>query len=218
MLFRLLSGSAAPRSERCRRSSPETTSRLRLPAGKPTAAPSPLPEPPCIPHLEPPAISIEQFRRMRHFFSIAEESPGLFRTFSGHVLTVVQINVQNRPACPAATQLERKSPPGRWLQAPRSASSPRQGACAHPSTHSTDPHRPMPLSRFSPEEISARSRLAFQPYPRYPPHPATRATAATDRTSTPSRACCPSTGCTSHTQERGCESPRCSPLDAYVAR
>lgn len=133
-----------PRSERCRRSSPETTSRLRLPAGKPTAAPSPLPEPPCIPHLEPPAISIEQFRRMRHFFSIAEESPGLFRTFSGHVLTVVQINVQNRPACPAATQLERKSPPGRWLQAPRSASSPRQGACVHPSTHSTDPHRPMP--------------------------------------------------------------------------
>lgn len=100
--------------------------------------------PPCIPHLEPPAISIEQFRRMRHFFSIAEESPGLFRTFSGHVLTVVQINVQNRPACPAATQLERKSPPGRWLQAPRSASSPRQGACVHPSTHSTDPHRPMP--------------------------------------------------------------------------
>ena len=144
MLFRLLSGSAAPRSERCRRSSPETTSRLRLPAGKPTAVPSPLPEPPCIPHLEPPAISIEQFRRMRHFFSIAEESPGLFRTFSGHVLTVVQINVQNRPACPAATQLERKSPPGRWLQAPRSASSPRQGACVHPSTHSTDPHRPMP--------------------------------------------------------------------------
>ena len=75
MLFRLLSGSAAPRSERCRRSSPETTSRLRLPAGKPTAAPSPLPEPPCIPHLEPPAISIEQFRRMRHFFSIAEDKP-----------------------------------------------------------------------------------------------------------------------------------------------
>lgn len=100
--------------------------------------------PPCIPHLEPPAISIEQFRRMRHFFSIAEESPGLLGTFSGHVLTVVQINVQNRPACPAATQLERKSPPGRWLQAPRSASSPRQGACVHPSTHSTDPHRPMP--------------------------------------------------------------------------
>ena len=133
-----------PRSERRRRSSPETTGRLRLPAGKPTAALSPLPEPPCIPHLEPPAISIEQFRRMRHFFSIAEESPGLFRTFSGHVLTVVQINVQNRPACPAATQLERKSPPGRWLQAPRSASSPRQGACVHPSTHSTDPHRPMP--------------------------------------------------------------------------
>ena len=33
------------------------------------------PKPPCIPYLEPPAISIEQFRRMRHFFSIAEDKP-----------------------------------------------------------------------------------------------------------------------------------------------
>lgn len=40
MLFRLLSGSAAPRPGRCRRSSPETTGRRRLPAGKPAASPS----------------------------------------------------------------------------------------------------------------------------------------------------------------------------------
>ena len=33
------------------------------------------PKPPCIPYLEPPAISIEQFRHMRHFFSIAEDKP-----------------------------------------------------------------------------------------------------------------------------------------------
>ena len=74
MLFQLLSGSATPAQSDAGEAPPKQPAgcaslpknqRLRL---RP-------PKPPCIPYLEPPAISIEQFRRMRHFFSIAEDKP-----------------------------------------------------------------------------------------------------------------------------------------------
>ena len=166
-----------------------------------------------------PVISIEQFRRMRHFFSARRrQAPAYSGHFSGHVRIVVQINVQNQSTCPAAARPERKSPPARQLQAPRSASSPRSDSGAHPNTPSTDPRRPPPQSRFSPEETSARSRRFFRPSPRCPPLLAMRATAVMARTSNSSRACCPSTDCTSRTRERDCESPRCSQSGAYPAR
>ena len=95
-----------PRSERHRRSSPETTGRLRLPAGKPTATPSPLPISPYVPRLGSPVVSIEQFRRMRHcFLSKKKVSPGLFWTFF-LVMSALLSKLMSRIDSPVRQQLD----------------------------------------------------------------------------------------------------------------